>query len=222
MRRVLGVLGLTQALSHYAMATRTPPAVRFGIIGPGSVTEKKSGPALYKAPHSQLVAIYRRNEDKARSFAQRHSETAGYSIRVEPSAEALIMAEDVDVVYIATPPREHFHFAMLACAHGKAAYVEKPLARTYEEAEQIVQAFAEKGLPLFCGYYRRYLPKFLAVRENLPRVGPVSEVRIRLTQRRYVPGKPIAFDWRVDPEVTLPNSRKPQDIHCGMPKTSRI
>jgi len=52
-------------------------------------------------------------------------------------------------------------------------------------------------------YYRRHLPKYQAVKEALPRLGELTEARIRLTQRQYFPGStsPPAYDWRTDPEV---------------------
>ncbi|MEM7658383.1 MAG: gfo/Idh/MocA family oxidoreductase, partial [Bacteroidota bacterium] len=46
--------------------------IRWGIIGCGDVTEVKSGPALYKLPHSSLVAVMRRNGEKAADYAKRH------------------------------------------------------------------------------------------------------------------------------------------------------
>jgi hypothetical protein len=46
--------------------------VRWGIIGVGDVCEVKAGPALQKADGSKLVAVMRRNADKAKDFAVRH------------------------------------------------------------------------------------------------------------------------------------------------------
>mmetsp|Transcript_36377 Transcript_36377/g.114037 ORF Transcript_36377/g.114037 Transcript_36377/m.114037 type:complete len:297 (-) Transcript_36377:173-1063(-) len=75
------------------------------------------------------------------------------------------------------------------------------MARTAGECMRMISAFQEAKLPLYCGYYRRYLPKFLAVRDALPQLGGISEVRVRLTQTRYTPGEPVLHDWRTDPEV---------------------
>ncbi|MBT7548356.1 MAG: gfo/Idh/MocA family oxidoreductase, partial [Gemmatimonadetes bacterium] len=47
--------------------------IRWGIIGCGDVTEKKSGPAFYKINDSELVAVMRRDPDKARDYAERHN-----------------------------------------------------------------------------------------------------------------------------------------------------
>jgi hypothetical protein len=46
--------------------------VRWGIIGVGDVCEVKAGPAFQKAEGSKLVAVMRRNADKAKDFAVRH------------------------------------------------------------------------------------------------------------------------------------------------------
>ena len=48
------------------------PAIGWGIIGCGDVTEVKSGPGFQKADHSSLVAVMRRNGDLAKDYARRH------------------------------------------------------------------------------------------------------------------------------------------------------
>ena len=46
--------------------------IRWGIIGCGNVTEVKSGPGFQQAEHSQLVAVMRRDAQRARDYAERH------------------------------------------------------------------------------------------------------------------------------------------------------
>ena len=72
--------------------------IRWGIIGCGDVCEVKSGPAFNKVPDSRLVAVMRRDEDKARDFAKRHGVPKFYS-----KAQDLIRDEEVNAIYIATP-----------------------------------------------------------------------------------------------------------------------
>ena len=48
--------------------------------------------------------------------------------------------KEFDAVAIATPDHSHFPISMLALASGKHVYVEKPLARTFYEAELLMQA----------------------------------------------------------------------------------
>ena len=151
--------------------------VRWGIIGCGNVTERKSGPAFNQAEGSSLQAVMRRSADKARDYARRHQVPAWYS-----DADQLIQDPDVDAIYIATPPDSHAYYAFKAADAGKPAYVEKPMARTAAECEQICRVFEEKSLPLFVAYYRRRLPTFLKVKELIDQnaVGPILGVHIKL------------------------------------------
>lgn len=73
--------------------------VRWGMIGCGDVTERKSGPAFYKAPGSALVAVMGRRLEVVSDYATRHG-----IARVYTDAESLINDPEVDAVYIATPP----------------------------------------------------------------------------------------------------------------------
>ncbi|TFG49989.1 MAG: Gfo/Idh/MocA family oxidoreductase, partial [Candidatus Brocadiia bacterium] len=76
--------------------------IRWGMIGCGSVTEVKSGPAFYKADNSQLVAVMRRDAQKAKDYAARHNVLKWYD-----DADKLLNDPDIDAVYIATPPSSH-------------------------------------------------------------------------------------------------------------------
>src|SRR6187399_305572 len=76
-----------------------PMTLRWGILGCGDVCEVKSGPAFQKASGSALVAVMRRDEEKAADFARRHGVPRFYA-----DADALIADPEVDAVYVATPP----------------------------------------------------------------------------------------------------------------------
>ena len=171
--------------------------VRWGIIGCGDVTEVKSGPGLQKAEGSELVAVMRRDAARARDYAQRHGVPRWYE-----NADALIADDDVDAVYIATPPDSHLEYTRRAAAAGKPVYVEKPMARTGVECEQMVQACTEAGVRLFVAYYRRRLPIHLKV-ESLLEDGAIGEPRF--VSIRHVgifgPTSEIDVPWRVLPDI---------------------
>jgi 1,5-anhydro-D-fructose reductase (1,5-anhydro-D-mannitol-forming) len=136
--------------------------IRWGIIGCGDVTEIKSGPAFQKAVGSELVAAMRRDGGKAADFARRHGVPKWYD-----DGDALIGDPEVDAIYVATPPVVHEEYAIKACAAGKPCYVEKPMSRNAAEGRRMVEAFAARNLPLFVGYYRRCLPRFVKAKEIL-------------------------------------------------------
>lgn len=136
--------------------------LRWGIIGCGNVCERKSGPAFYKIGHSALVAVMRRDEAKAKDFAERHRVAKYYT-----DANELINDPDVNMIYISTPPSSHKEYTIKALSAGKPVYVEKPMAMNYAECQEMIEASEQSGQKLFVAYYRRALPYFLKVKELL-------------------------------------------------------
>ena len=68
--------------------------IRWGIIGCGDVTEKKSGPAFNKVPDSVLIAVMRRDTVKAKDYAVRHGVPKWYD-----DAAALINDPEVNALH---------------------------------------------------------------------------------------------------------------------------
>ncbi len=170
--------------------------VRWGIIGVGNVTERKSGPGFKQAERSELVAVMRRNGDLAADYARRNDVPRWYD-----DADALINDPEVDAVYIATPPDSHREYAVRVARAGKPVYVEKPMARTALECEEMISACDEAGVGLFVAYYRRGMPRFATVKELLDsgRIGQLRSVSIR---NERPPDDAGQAGWRVDPEVS--------------------
>ena len=171
--------------------------IRWGIIGCGDVCEVKSGPGLQKADRSALVAVMRRDAEKAADYAHRHGVPRWYT-----DAQSLVNDPEVDAVYVATPPSTHLEYAAMAARAGKPVYVEKPMARNFAECQQMLTACREAGVPLFVAYYRRRLPRFLKVKELIESgaIGAVRQVHTTLLQH----SRPIAGDlpWRLQPEIS--------------------
>ncbi|MFV0330446.1 MAG: Gfo/Idh/MocA family protein [Dysgonomonas sp.] len=136
--------------------------IKWGIIGVGAVTEKKSGPAFYKIENSALIAVMRRDEEKVKDFAKRHLVEKYYT-----DADQLINDPDINAVYVATPPQSHKEYAIKVLRAGKPVYVEKPMAMDYAECKDIIDVANEVNQKLFVAHYRRALPYFLKVKELL-------------------------------------------------------
>ena len=173
--------------------------IKWGFIGCGEVTEKKSGPAFSMIRNSEVVAVMSRNAEKAESYAKRHHIPRWYT-----DAQLLIGDEDVNAIYIATPPSSHATFAIMAMKAGKPVYIEKPMAATYEDCARINRISKETGVPCFVAYYRRYLPYFQKVREMVLQgeIGNVINVQIRFAQ----PPRDMDYNnterpWRVQANI---------------------
>lgn len=174
--------------------------IRWGFIGCGEATEKKSGPAFAKIEGSSIEAVMSRDATKAQSYAQRHNIGKWYA-----DAQALVDDPQVNAIYIATPPSSHATFAIMAMKAGKPVYIEKPMAASYEDCCRINRVSAETGIPCFVAYYRRYLPYFLKVKEllNNNAIGNVINVQVRFAQ----PPRDLDYNkenlpWRLQPIIS--------------------
>ena len=172
------------------------------MIGCGNVTERKSGaPAINNVPHSQLIAVMARNIDKAIDYAQRHNVPKYYN-----SADDLINDPEVNAIYIATPPDVHLEYTKKALRAGKPVYVEKPMARSYAECEEMNQVSRQTGVPLFVAYYRRTLPYFLQLKDLIDQkaIGDIRLINIILHWQAYNEevGENPKPKWRVFPEIS--------------------
>lgn len=75
--------------------------------------------------------------------------------------------EAVDVVSIVTPTLSHFEMAKQAIAQGKHVFIEKPLAKTDQEAQQLITMVREKGVCAQVGHVERFNPAFEAVEGSI-------------------------------------------------------
>ena len=174
--------------------------LKWGFIGCGEVTEKKSGPAFSEVAGSSVEAVMSRSEHKAKHYAERHKINKWYT-----DAQELIDDPDVNAIYIATPPSSHATFAIMAMKSGKPVYVEKQLAATYEDCARINRVSEETNVPCFVAYYRRYLPYFQKVKAIIDdgTIGKVINVQIRFA----VPPRDLDYQhpenlpWRLQPDI---------------------
>lgn len=174
--------------------------IKWGFIGCGEVTEKKSGPAFNEIQGSRVVAVVSRNAEKARSYAQRHGIDRWYT-----DPQSLVEDSEVNAVYIATPPSSHATFAIMAMKAGKPVYIEKPLAASYDDCARINRISEQTGVPCFVAYYRRYLPYFKKVKQIIDNgvIGTVANVQIRFS----VPPRELDYNcnsdlpWRLQPDI---------------------
>ena len=174
--------------------------LQWGFIGCGEVTELKSGPAFSEVEGSGVVAVMSRHEKNARSYAEKHGIPRWYT-----DAQELIDDQEVNAIYVATPPSSHATYAIMAMKAGKPVYVEKPLAASYEDCARVNRVSEETGVPCFVAYYRRYLPYFQKVKDIVDNgvIGKTINVQIRFATppREQDFGKNGQLPWRLLPDI---------------------
>ena len=145
--------------------------INWGIIGCGDVTELKSGPAFNKVNQSKLVAVMRRDTEKAKDYAVRHNVPFWYD-----KVDDLLNHKDINAIYIATPPSSHLDYALKALKANKHVYLEKPMTLNANEALQLCEAIFKSKNKLTVAHYRRQLPMFLKVKQLIDD-GEIGDIR---------------------------------------------
>jgi NDP-hexose-3-ketoreductase len=143
--------------------------LRVGVLGCGDIVWRRMGPALVAAPDVEVVATASRSPDKARRFADRLGCAA-------ETYEGLLERSDVDAVYVALPPALHAGWAQRVLAAGKHALVEKPLARTHDEAAALFDRATGYGLVVMENFMAFHHSQHQAV-ATMVENGAIGELR---------------------------------------------
>ena len=147
----------------------TVARMRVGIVGLGYW-----GPNLVRVLSEredvELSWICDLDQSKLSAIARRHP-----AAQATRRAEDLFEDEDLDAVVIATPVFTHYYLARASLEAGKHTFVEKPLAASAAEADELIRLADDVDRRLMCGHTFLYSPPVRAVGAML-RAGTLGEV----------------------------------------------
>lgn len=172
--------------------------MRVGVVGAGFIGAVHLS-AYANMPDVEVVCV---------ADALPETAAAGAAIvgaRPYASYEELVAAEDVEVVDICLPTAFHRDVALKAARDGKHVIVEKPLARSLEDAEAIIGAFSDGGPRLFVGHVVRFFPEYARIKAMID-AGELGTVGVARTSRRspFLTGWNDWYaDWRISGGVLL-------------------
>jgi predicted dehydrogenase len=123
--------------------------VRLGVIGVGGIGRHHAR-VCASLSDARLVGVFDVDEAKAREVAARHGARACGHLRD--------LLPEVDAVCIAVPTVDHLRVARAALEAGKDVLVEKPIAHTLAEADEMIALAAAEGRILQVGHVERFNP----------------------------------------------------------------
>ena len=153
--------------------------VRAAIIGSGLIAGKKHIPAFQRLRHkTELVAICDLNLAAAKDVADRFGIPSTYSNVAE-----MLRSEKPDLVDICTPPQTHTRLAVEAMRHGCHVLIEKPMALTVADCDEIVRASEEYDVNVCVGHSDLFYEPFMKARRMVANgaIGTVRGMRIFLS-----------------------------------------
>ncbi|MFO7447512.1 MAG: Gfo/Idh/MocA family oxidoreductase, partial [Ignavibacteriaceae bacterium] len=109
--------------------------VKVAVIGLGGIAQLVHLPNLNKTNGVIVTAVAEINKSRLNAVADKFNVNERYS-----DFHELLKKSDADAVIIATPTNTHKELAIACLKAGKHVLVEKPLARTYQEAKPIADA----------------------------------------------------------------------------------
>jgi len=144
-----------------------------GFIGAGNYASRMLIPA-FKASGAMLKSI----ASAGGTSAAVHGRRTGFS-EATSDTDGLIANPEINTVAIVTRHNSHARFAAQALRAGKHVFVEKPLAVTSEELNDVKSAYADSGRLLMVGFNRRFSPQVQTMKRLLSAVNaPKSLVMV--------------------------------------------
>ena len=167
--------------------------LNWGLVGCGDISNKRVAPALKSQPNSNLMAVMSPYEDELKGFKNKHCIAEGYT-----DLDDMLKNREIGAIYVATPIFLHYEIALEALKAGKHVLVEKPMAMTNQQCEELISEAKKNNVKLGVSYYRRFFPKMAEIkrliRDGL--IGDVIQARI-LYHSWYNPEKQDSKYWRV-------------------------
>lgn len=134
--------------------------VKTAIIGCGKVSDLHAG-ALTKTPESQFVAVYSRNLQKAKRYGEK------YGVQGFSDIQEMIVSACVEAVIICTPHPAHRNAAVVAAEAGAHILVEKPLASSLQDCDDMLAAAKKAKVKIGTVCQRRFYAPVQRIRQAI-------------------------------------------------------
>lgn len=154
--------------------------IRFGIIGPGKISHRFIL-GMKDVEGAKIIAVASRNEERARAVKEQYNFEKCYASYID-----LVNDEEIDAIYIATPPHTHDELIHLCLEHNKHVLCEKPLMGNSEKAKACFDLAKEKQLMLMEANKTPFTPVFNKAKEWIDKgyIGKVQYIDASYSYRQ--------------------------------------
>ena len=166
--------------------------VAIGFIGAGNYASSMLLPHLVKNPGADLAHVA-----TTKSLSAVNAQKKFGFATASTDFESVLEDESLDAIFIVTRHASHARLVCLALETGKAVFVEKPLALSYAETDQIAEAIEKTGNDrLMVGFNRRFSPLLASMRTRFGAAAAAASTRY------LVNAGPLARDsWYLNEEA---------------------
>ncbi|NBB77721.1 MAG: Gfo/Idh/MocA family oxidoreductase, partial [Bacteroidetes bacterium] len=142
--------------------SRRDRKLRVALVGLGNYSTGRLAPGLQLTEHCELRGIVTGSPEKIPVWQEKYDipDRNVYSYETLPE---IANNDDIDIVYIVTPPAVHARDAIVGAEAGKHVWCEKPMAKTVEECQAIIDAANKNAVSLSIGYRMHHEPNTQSV-----------------------------------------------------------
>jgi predicted dehydrogenase len=162
--------------------------VRVGLIGSGFVSDLHAA-AFKLVPDAEVIAVASPTPGKAKRFAHER----GIRTAFEDYRE-LLKLKDIDLVTVAIPNDLHARVTLEAAAAGKHVVCEKPLCRTLEEADRMIDACRKAGVLLLYAEELCFAPKYVRAKQLVDEGALGKVFLVKQSEEHFGPHEPWFWD----------------------------
>lgn len=179
-----------------------------GIIGTGGIAGTAHAPAIRAVEETELVSVLSRDEERGKSFLAEHNSPHG---SIHTSINDFVGDPQIDLVIICTPDGLHFEQTKACLNSGKHVLLEKPMALTVSEAEELVNLAKKKDLKLAVGFHLRSHNGHIKLRNKIEKgeIGKLHHIRVIWAFSSYDDS-----NWRAQITMTKWWSLSAVGSHC--------
>lgn len=167
--------------------------IRVGIIGCGGIANGKHLPSLSKLEQVEIAAFCDIISERAIKSAEKYGTG---NAKVYENYKELLKDPSIDVVHVCTPNVSHAEISIAAMEADKHVMCEKPMAKTSEEAREMVDAAKRTGKKLTIGYNNRFRKDSQYLKKLCDRgdLGEIYFAKAHAIRRRAVPTWGVFLD----------------------------
>ena len=140
-----------------------------GLLAYGAIGDEHSA-AVAACAHLEIAAICDTNPDRVAAGLKISPDAIAFS-----DANMMLESDDIDLVIISTPPNSHYTWAKRALSLGLHVILEKPMALTTQECDELMALAKSENLVLVVYQNRRFDQDFLTI-ESAIQCGDIGDL----------------------------------------------
>ena len=182
--------GAAATLSPNALWSATRPAkdkLGIALVGLGYYSTDLLAPALQQTKNCSLVGIVTGTPAKAEKWKKQYN-IPDKNIYSYQTFDQIANNPDIDVVYVVLPPSMHEEYVVRAAKAGKHVWVEKPMAVTAKECQNMIDACRKNKVSLTVGYRLHHEPNTQEYVRAL-RDGKIGKIQMVSCSAAYYEGR---------------------------------